>query len=460
MKNWLFNPVNSGGLAAYRIIFALLNFAGLARFCHMGWIERFFVEPEFHFKYYGFSWVTMWPGDGIYIHFAVLLAACVFLALGLFTRAMSVIFFLGFTYIELLDSSNYLNHYYLITLLSFIGMFLPLNARWSLDNYFGFSSKRDFVPAWTLNVLRAQVGTVYFFAGLAKFGTDWLLRAEPLNIWLTSHAQMPVLGFWFSQAWVQFAMSWTGFLFDLTIPFWLSWSRSRPFAYAVVVIFHLLTYLLFPIGMFPFIMVFSALVFFPEDWPQRAWARLRGVQGEQLRFQSAERNAFGGGNFAYSGVVVAGLALFFLVQWTLPFRHFAYPGNVLWNEEGMRFSWKVMIREKNSSIEFRIKERSTGRVWYLSPSEYLRRHQIAEMSGTPDMILQFAHFLGDKFAEDGMDVAVYADVLTSFNGRLSQAFIHPEFDLTQYEDSLWPKPWILPEPSSSPRELVRQRAAQ
>lgn len=455
MRSWLFAPVNSGGLAAYRVIFALLNFVGLARFWSMGWIDRFFLEPQFHFKYYGFSWVNLWPGEWIYIHFAALLAVCLLLALGLFTRIMSVLFFLGFAYIELLDSSNYLNHYYLITLLGFIGIFLPLNARWSLDNFFGVTQRRALVPAWTLNVLRVQVGTVYFFAGLAKLGGDWLLHAEPMNIWLTSHAHMPVLGFWFGQVWVQYAMSWTGFLFDLTIPFWLSWSRSRPYAYFVVVAFHTMTFLLFPIGMFPFIMIFSALVFFPANWPQRLWLGLRmcGVEIRPLR-ESA------GPILAPSRVVTASLALFFLVQWTLPFRHFAYPGNVLWNEEGMRFSWKVMIREKNSSVEFRIEDRASKRVWYISPSEYLRRHQIAEMSGTPDMILQFAHFLQNRFGEEGWDVAVYADVLTSFNGRPSQLLIDPQVDLTQFKDSLWPKTWILPEPTGAPLGLVRRSVAQ
>ena len=43
--------------------------------------------------------------------------------------------------------------------------------------------------------------------------------------------------------------------------------RVRLPAYAAAVVFHVATWLLFNIGMFPWIMVVSALVFFTPDWP-------------------------------------------------------------------------------------------------------------------------------------------------------------------------------------------------
>ncbi len=448
----LWRPVNSASLSAYRILFGLLNFAGLLRFWYLGWIERSFTGPSFLFKYYGFEWVALWPGHGIYLHFALLLAVCVCFSLGLFTRVMSVLLFLGFTYIELLDLSNYLNHYYLVSLLSFINIFLPLNARWSFDNLLGLTQRREFVPAWTLNWLRGQVATVYVFAGLAKFGTDWLIHAQPLNIWLTSNTQVPLLGPWLDRTWMHFAMSWGGFLFDISVPFWMMNRRSRPYAYVAVLVFHAMTYVLFPIGMFPFIMIVSALVFFTPEWPLRLWGYLRGFN---VLLPTAPSNTMSGARPAW---IVAGLALYFFVQWTLPLRHFIYPGNVLWNEEGMRFSWKVMVREKNSDAGFRVVDRATGRAWDVSPSQYLARHQESEMSGTPDMINQFAHFLRDEFKKDGLDVAVYADVVTSFNGRPAARLIDPNVDLTLVNDTLAPKSWILPAPTATPRRLESTRS--
>jgi len=29
------------------------------------------IQPRFLFKYYGFSWVQPWPGNGLYSHWAV-----------------------------------------------------------------------------------------------------------------------------------------------------------------------------------------------------------------------------------------------------------------------------------------------------------------------------------------------------------------------------------------------------
>ncbi len=447
MRHLLFAPIHASSLAAYRILFGLIGAIGLVRFWYMGWIERCFTRPEFMFKYYGFEWIQLWPGQGIYLHFAVMIAVSVCLMFGLFTRAMSVLFFLGFSYIELLDQSNYLNHYYLVMLLAFINMFLPLNAMWSLDNRLGLSERREWVPAWTLNWLRLQVGTVYFFAGLAKFGTDWLLEAQPLNIWLTAHRDMPVFGWFFAQTWAHYAMSWAGFLFDTTIWAWMLIPRTRKWAYLVILVFHAMTSLLFPIGMFPVIMVTMALVFFPDDWPRRL-----------LRLPAVERAR--NITFEWRPAVVAGLAVYVLLQWTVPFRHLLYPGDVLWNEEGMRFSWKVMIREKNGEAVFRVQDRASGRTWYVSPSEYLLRHQELEMSTTPDMILQFAHFIQRQFKERGLDVGVFVETMASFNGRLAKPLIDDKVDLTLIRESFLPKTWILPAPADEPHRLRVQRLAK
>ena len=52
------------------------------------------------------------------------------------------------------------------------------------------------------------------------------------------------------------------------------------------------------------------------------------------------------------------------------------------------------------------------------------------MPNRPDMIVQFAHHLGDKFREKGhTNLAVYADVQASLNGRHYQHLIRPDVNL-------------------------------
>src|SRR5687767_4968686 len=80
---------------------------------------------------------------------------------------------------------------------------------------------------------------------------------------------MPLVGPLFAYDATAFVMSWSGAFFDLTIPLWLAWRPSRPFAYATVVTFHLATAALFRIGMFPWVMIALTPIFFAPDWPRR-----------------------------------------------------------------------------------------------------------------------------------------------------------------------------------------------
>ena len=89
-------------------------------------------------------------------------------------------------------------------------------------------------------------------AGVAKLNADWLLEAQPLGIWLQDHTGLPLVGRAFGEPWAAHLFSWCGAGFDLTIVAWLMWKRTRPAAYVVLVVFHVMTYLLFPeIGVFP-----------------------------------------------------------------------------------------------------------------------------------------------------------------------------------------------------------------
>src|SRR5690606_32479986 len=110
--------------------------------------------------------------------------------------------------------------------------------------------------------IKLLLGIVYFYAGLAKLNSDWLFRAMPLKIWLPSKYDLPLLGALMHQEWVHYAFSWSGMLYDLSIPVLLLWKRTRLAASILVIIFHVMTRVLFPIGMFPFIMIVSALIFF------------------------------------------------------------------------------------------------------------------------------------------------------------------------------------------------------
>ena len=156
------------------------------------------------------------------------------------------------TYVELLDKTAYLNHYYWAVLVSLLMVFLPLHRSLSADAWVESRTAPGQRPAAALWLLRGQLAAVYVFAGIAKLNGDWLLESQPLHIWLQDHTGLPLAGPFLARHGRPMPSVGGGALFDLTIVDWLLWRRTRPFAYAALGLFHLTTYMLFPqIGVFP-----------------------------------------------------------------------------------------------------------------------------------------------------------------------------------------------------------------
>lgn len=412
-------PVDAAGLAAFRALFGMLGFASVARLLALGWARSLYLAPAHTLSYAGFGWVPRPGAEGLYALFAAMLLSSLGIASGLWFRASALVFFAAFTWVELLDASVYLNHYYFLSVLSLLLAFLPLGASYSLD---ARGVGRPTLPAWCLLALRAQVGLVYFFAGVAKLGADWLLRAQPLGIWLSARADRPVLGPILGHPWTPWVMSWAGAAFDLSVPFLLARRRTRPFAYAAALVFHGATGWLFPIGMFPVIMSCAALVFFDPAWPRALVARVAGRPVDAINLPAPQ---------PISRVTALALGLWFAAQALLPLRHHLLTRDVNWTQHHARFSWRVMLVERAGFVEFDVVHAVDGRRWRVSPSRYLEAHQAHEVSMQADLIAQTARIIADDFARRGIaPVRVYADSHVAMNGRPAQRYVDPAVDLT------------------------------
>src|SRR6185503_2026118 len=275
----------------------------------------------------------------------------------------------------------------LISLVSLLMVFIPAHHAFSLDARWGFTRPSDTAPAWALWLLRAQVGLVYLFGGVAKLNSDWL-QGEPVRGWLAPHAGLPVVGPWMGQEWLVWVFAYGGLFFDLAVTPALLWRRTRPWAFAAAVLFHLTNSVVFRIGIFPWFMIAATSLFFAPDWPRR-WLRTPR--------QSTAGVARGGGekprSWTVSRKVLALLGTYLAVQSLVPLRHFLYQGNVNWTEEGHRFSWRMKLRDKVGEARFFVTAKDTGDTRAADPTRYLTAAQLDEMSTRPDMILQFAHHL-------------------------------------------------------------------
>jgi len=428
-------------LAVFRIGFGLMMLYSIMRFYFMGWIEKVYIKPDFHFKYYGFEWVPE-LGEYTYLLFFICAITSIMITIGYKYRLAIVCFFICFTYIELLEKTVYLNHYYFISILSFLLIFLPLNAIFSVDNFIK-KEKTPRVPSWTIDCLKLLLAIVYIYAGLAKINYDWLIEAMPLKLWLTSKYDLPIIGDYFmQQVWVHYAMSWGGMLYDLTIPFLLLLKRTRNFAFLMVILFHVFTRILFPIGVFPYVMIVCALIFFDEKLHQRIINRIKKLISFMYKYtEKSEINLVKKSTNKFSLVVVL---LFFIIQILMPIRHVLYKGNVMWHEQGYRFSWRVMLMEKIGYTTFKIEEEN-GKYFYVNNEDHLSSYQEKQMSFQPDFILEYAHYLGAYYENKGFEnVKVFAESYVSLNGRKSQRFIDPNVNLLKRNDSFKNKTWVLP----------------
>lgn len=443
----LARPVSVAWLVAFRVLFGAAMCISMLRFIFYGWIDEFFVNPPLHFKYWGFAWVDVLPRTAMYVLFWVLAALALAIVVGFRHSLAAALFAAGFTYLQLIDVATYLNHYYLASLLALLIAFSPAHGTFSIDALSHRSRRVAAIPAFWLYLFRFQVGVVYTFAGLAKAQGDWLIHAQPLRIWLGSHTDLPILGTLFTLPGAPAIMSWAGFCFDTSVAWWLSFARTRRFAYPVLLIFHAFTGLLFPIGMFPVIMTIAALVFFPPEWPLRLGARFPSA----ARWIRRPEGEPGRGFPALSRAALIVGALYCAVQVIVPLRFLGYRGNVLWHEQGMRFSWRVMVREKNASLTFLVREKTTGRVRHVNPRSYVTRNQEREIATQPDLVLQLAHHIRDDFERRGFGpVEVRVDAFASLNGRRLARLIDPEIDLASVRDGLRKAGWILPSPTEAP----------
>ncbi|QDE70012.1 MULTISPECIES: HTTM domain-containing protein [Myxococcus] len=454
----LLAPRDIAALVAFRVALGLLIFVSAVRFLAYGWVDVLFTGPRFHFTYWGFGWVPALPAPWMHAVFGVLAVLGLCMAVGLFYRVTVGLLFVAFTYVQLVDVSNYLNHYYLVSLLLGLMLLVPAHRAFSVDAWRKPALRSDWLPSWCTLLLRFQVGVVYVFAGLAKLTGDWLLHAQPLSIWLSARTSLPLVGPMLDEPWVAYVAAWSGFLFDTTIVAFLLTRKLRPFAYVVVLGFHAATSALFPIGMFPVIMVTGALVFFEASWPRRLF---RGLRARLARSSVAKSAApampatLALSAPGWMGQVALGLALTYaVVQIAVPLRTHLYGGNVLWHEQGMRFSWRVMAREKNGSVTFIVRDPASDREWHVAPSQYLTRLQEREMSVQPDLILQLARHIARDFEAQGKGpVQVHAEAHVSLNGRPAELLVDPDVDLAREVDNLAPKRWIRPAPESPPIRL-------
>lgn len=252
-----------------------------------------------------------------------------------------------------------------------------------------------------------------------------------------------------------YLFSYGGLLIDLLVVPFLLWRKTRPFAFGLAVLFHLTNAWLFTIGIFPWFMIAATAIFFSADWPRRFLELRQGTVG---RLKTEPEH----GEVTYSTplhprqyATMGLLGIYLAIQLLVPLRHYLYPGNVSWTEEGHNFAWHMKLRGKRGRALFFVTDPVGNRRRVVDPGDYLTSRQERKMSTRPDMILKFSHYIANEMRKQGYEqVEVRARVWVSLNGRKPQLLIDPTVNLAAQSWTLMPAAWItrLEEPLPTPKQ--------
>ncbi|HET8735092.1 MAG TPA: HTTM domain-containing protein [Pricia sp.] len=444
MTRFLFKKIDNSPLIIFRIFFGIL----VALECYgamlTGWVQRTLVEPQFTFNFIGFDWLQPLPGYGMYFYFFVMGTLGVCIALGYRYRFSIIAFTLLWTGVYLMQKTSYNNHYYLLVLISGWMCFFPAQRSHSMDVRRKPEIRTDAMPAWIKWAVVLQLLIVYEYAAIAKMYGDWL-DFGIIRILMLGKAQFYLIGDLLQQAWLHKIIGATGILFDLLIVPALLWKPTRKIAFFVSIFFHLFNSIVFQIGIFPYLsLAFTVFFFEAETIRKLFFKRKKPYLMNQVEVPSYK-----------NALYFLGCA-YFTVQLALPLRHHVIKDDVLWTEEGHRLSWRMMLRSRYGSIQFKVVEPASGTSKIIALDDYLTDKQKRRIGAYPDFIWQFAQRLKKEYAEEGKEIAVYAvNSRVSINGRPFRAFIDPKTDLANAEwDYFWHNEWILPSPKENSKSKI------
>ncbi len=430
MKNRLFEQIDNSPLIIFRIFLGFLLACETIGAIFTGWVGNNLVKPQFTFSHIGMDWLQPLPGYGMYIYFSIMGVCGLLVMMGYRYRLSLGLFTVLWAGTYFMQKTSYNNHYYLLMLVCFIMLFLPANRYFSADVSRNPERKQLTMPAWCSWIMIVQVSIVYFYATVAKFYPGWLdgtftrlMLSQSLHGSFANLAVTP---------WFYLFIAYAGIAFDMLVVPLLLFKRTRTIALIASLVFHLFNSITLQIGIFPFFALSFVVFFYPPDKMRRIFFKNKPVVTDHTP------------TYENSGIFKYIFVPYIITQVLLPLRHHVIKGDVLWTEEGHRLSWRMMLRFRDGTVQFRVVDKKTGKELPYNPAQELTPKQYRAMSHKPDMIWQLCQRVKKQFAEKGHDVAIYANCKASVNGSPYRYLIDPKADIASVKwDYFFHDDWVL-----------------
>ncbi|TWU55448.1 HTTM domain-containing protein [Rubripirellula reticaptiva] len=397
-----------------------------------------FVDARVLLKYHGFEWVGLWPGDGMRWHFVVTKIAAGFLAIGFLTRVASALLCGSIWYVLLVDCQIYVNHYYLLAITAGLLVFLPVSGQWSVDRKLGIQRPSETCWRWQIWLVRFQIGIPYTFGAIAKLNGDWF-RGQPAQLILRNQ-DAGAGRTWADIPGMVDLFVYGGFGYDLMVVPMLLWRPTRWVAVVMSIGFHLTNAMTLTIGVFPWFMLATLVVFFPPETLRR---RLRLFLGNDSHDELEDTPPAAVSISRVTRFAIGAAILYAMIHCLLPIRPALFPGDSNWNERGHRFAWRMMLRNKQALTHYLVVDRNSDDFLFVPSTTVLTGYQAQRADHHPELIRQTAVAISEAAAELGVpENRVYALALVSLNGRRPKPMVDPYVDLTEVQRGWWRDGWV------------------
>ncbi len=452
-RSWLATPVDAHVLAIFRIIFGLFMTYEMTNYIQIGLVRNMYILPSINFRYDFLRWLTPLPEAYMNALLYGLVACAILIALGFWFRWACRIFALGYAYIFLLDKSIYNNHIYLFILLAIMLSLTNADELFSLKRLVQRLRKPSdvpevcvMVPRWQPFLFQAHMVIVYFYGGIAKMTYDWLFRQEPVRSLLNQMQD----GFWMApmikNEFGVHLLTYGGFLIDILSPLLLWYKPVRNWAIIPFIAFHFSNSNIFhDIGIFPFIMIPSLLVFFDAD--EIPILKRFTCRARQLALGDANSSPLSLTQFKTPSYVKPFLITYFTFQLLFPFRGHFLPNDLDWTTIGNRFSWRMKVDTRELvEMKFYVADGDTSAWHPVEIRTLINDMQILNLYMDPRSIADFGSLLNRLATERGMkDPKVHASIQVRYNGRPPQYFIDPGVDISNVTCSPFKRiSWLYP----------------
>ena len=419
----ILQPRPNGYLALFRLAFGAILTLRIAWYLASGNVD-YLANTQILFDFPGFGWLPELPGPAYRWLLIGLIPFALTYTAGVMFRLSAAVLTVGWGLFFFADMATWGNLDYLIAWFLLLSVFIPADSRLSHTLRWRPGNAYRSAPIWVLWILRFQLGVVYFFAGVVKIDAGWL-SGRTFEYFVAVENHNPMLAGLLN--WPAFApmMAWSGMFFDLLIVPAMLWRPTAKLAFPAMIFFHVFNYVFIGLGTIPPVMiVLTLVVFLPTQTTEGICQTLEtmlGFEPPRLDWPTPIR----------SRTAVAGVLAVVLVQTALPLRHFLYPGDARWHQQGQVYSWWLRTVHSDVHVKFYATYRGSDGEIAIAPLDYIDVEQKA-MAIDPQMLVEFAHHVADSLRAQGKtDVRVVADITKALNRGERYRFLPRDLDLSR-----------------------------